>query len=423
MAVGTIFIDGEIIPDNWIWEGDTGVTSLLRVRNQITALGEFDELKVFIFSPGGFCSEGWAIYDYLLALGKKITTIAYGQCASIATVIYMAGSVRQITPNCDFMVHLPWGEAWGNKHDFQNYLDELIIESDKIQNLYSSVTGIETAELDTMLLSDYHMTGQLAVEKKFATELLAVAPVAVQASARNRKIVATVAYLRVPKNTKLKETVTGVPRETVKVSVQNKVKNALSIMPKEKLSEVQKGLNGIKNLLAGRPYSALDVNIDGGQVLVIDVQGDSVAVGDPATIGGNPAPNADYTATEDKTVYSVVDGKISAVTAPADPAANADLETLQAENEDLKQQISVLTAKETGYKKALTESARLLGAKISPDVPVNTVPAAVVSPAVPGVETENEAGETVYTETQLNDPSATVRAKARAYLKAQKGKK
>ena len=60
---------------------------------------------VEIDSPGGFVTEGFQIYDYLKGLEVPITTRGLKEVSSIATVIFMAGDVREVQANTKFLIH------------------------------------------------------------------------------------------------------------------------------------------------------------------------------------------------------------------------------------------------------------------------------------------------------------------------------
>lgn len=64
-------------------------------------------LTVEIDSPGGILQTGFDIYNYLKSTGLPIKTVGHGIVASVATVIFMAGSTRVLEQGCVFMVHLP----------------------------------------------------------------------------------------------------------------------------------------------------------------------------------------------------------------------------------------------------------------------------------------------------------------------------
>ena len=60
---------------------------------------------VNINSPGGYVKDGFEIYNYLKSLNVPIITRGYGEVMSIATVIFMAGNVREIEENTKFLIH------------------------------------------------------------------------------------------------------------------------------------------------------------------------------------------------------------------------------------------------------------------------------------------------------------------------------
>ncbi len=65
-------------------------------------------LTLIINSPGGACSDGLALYDFLLhlrSIGHKLTTIALGRAASMGGVLLQAGDVRVMAPNAFLLIH------------------------------------------------------------------------------------------------------------------------------------------------------------------------------------------------------------------------------------------------------------------------------------------------------------------------------
>lgn len=364
MAVATIYIDGEILPDNYIWP-DEIATSLMRVRKQVQAAGEFDSIKLMVFSPGGYCVEGWAIYDYLLSLGKPIETVAYGQCASIATVLFLLGEKRGISPNCEFMCHLPWGGAWGNRHEIQDYLDQLIAESDKLIAYYSERTGQPSDLLAANMVKDWYMTPQETVTNSFATEIFQPGT-GILARAGNRATRKPVFLLNLKDKKEYKP-------------VQQPVAN--STKQKKSMANVKTGLtslfSGILAVLNGEEFRNLDVTTTDGTTLSIESTGDSIAVGDTVMINGATAPDGDYTLSDGRTI-TVAGGLITAITdlsaaeetQPEETQASAEQgeETItisKAEYDDLKAKI---TAMDTKYAKLQDKVTKVLGAMESQDV-------------------------------------------------------
>lgn len=84
-TIGDFEEDGKVVP---------GI-NLIDIVGQVKAQPEATSFDVFINSEGGYVHIGFDILNYLRSLGKPITTIGTGIVASIATVIFMAGTQRR----------------------------------------------------------------------------------------------------------------------------------------------------------------------------------------------------------------------------------------------------------------------------------------------------------------------------------------
>jgi ATP-dependent Clp protease, protease subunit len=58
---------------------------------------------LWINSEGGSITDALALYD--LIVGRDVTVVATGQCASAAVLVLLAGSRRLATPHCRLMLH------------------------------------------------------------------------------------------------------------------------------------------------------------------------------------------------------------------------------------------------------------------------------------------------------------------------------
>jgi len=94
----TIFLNEEITDDV--------------AKDIVTKLLKFDEenhktIKLYINSPGGSVSAGFAIYDCINYIKSDVSTIAIGRVASMATIILIGGTKgrRCAFPNSEIMIH------------------------------------------------------------------------------------------------------------------------------------------------------------------------------------------------------------------------------------------------------------------------------------------------------------------------------
>jgi len=130
---------------------------------------EGDIIEMNIMSPGGSVIEGLAIYDALRSSGKKVVTRAMGQAASIASIIFMAGDVREVADNAEIMIHNAMVFAGGNKHELSSYIDRLDGIDKKLINIYASKTNLNEDQVRELLDNETFMDADEAVEKGFAT--------------------------------------------------------------------------------------------------------------------------------------------------------------------------------------------------------------------------------------------------------------
>lgn len=134
------------------------------------------DIHCYINSGGGSVTEGWAIYDKLKVSGKTITTIGEGMVGSIATVIYMAGSVRKLHENSKFFIHNPY---WMPDAPMPMEGDDLISlgedlknEQSKILDFYFKVTGTSLDAIEPLMNKATDLTATQAIEMGFAHSVI-----------------------------------------------------------------------------------------------------------------------------------------------------------------------------------------------------------------------------------------------------------
>lgn len=147
--------------------------NLSKLRNFLDNLeSDVTDIHVYINSGGGSVNEGWAIYDKLKASGKTITTIGEGMVGSIATIIYMAGSVRKLHENSKFFIHNPYWQADAptpmEGDDLISLGEDLKNEQNKILDFYSKQTGVERSKIEPLMSKATDLTSTQAIELGFA---------------------------------------------------------------------------------------------------------------------------------------------------------------------------------------------------------------------------------------------------------------
>lgn len=135
---------------------------------------EGKNIDVMVDSYGGSVYAGVGIYNALMDHRKKgghVTTIGDTKVMSAATLVFMAGEERKITPGCIFMVHNPLTYASGYAADLRKSADTLDEVKTAILNIYCQGTGRNRDELSKLMDDETYMSAQKAVEEKFATEV------------------------------------------------------------------------------------------------------------------------------------------------------------------------------------------------------------------------------------------------------------
>ena len=306
--LGYIDITGTIDANgggDWFFGGSS--FSAKDLQQALSDNQDADELIVSINSGGGSCDEGFAIYNLLTNSGKKITTRAVGTCASIASVIFLAGSKREVFKNTQVMIHLPMVMPYEplNETELAKLQDRLAQEKERILNLYTDITKSDRATLETYMVDETYLTADQAKELGFATEIIEP----VMAIAKNQIIM--------KKNTST-------------------------------AAKVLKGLAQLLNVELTDDVVNVDLTTTDGKVLSIDP---ALEVGATVMMDGADAPDGDYTM-ESGEVITVVCGKITAIVTPASDDAKdqqiadlkAQLEALQATNNTLTETNNTLTA-------------------------------------------------------------------------------
>ena len=137
------------------------------------ALGTPTEAVVRIHSSGGYVNDGLAIYNIIRNSPFKVITQVDGVAHSMASVIAMAGDERRASKDVLIMIHNAWGGTYGNASEMRKAADDLDIHNDVLVGIYVERTGKDEAEVRAMMDAETYMTGTMAHELGFVTELMA----------------------------------------------------------------------------------------------------------------------------------------------------------------------------------------------------------------------------------------------------------
>lgn len=185
-------IYGEIVPFQDSWIAESGYCNLSFVQKQLTEASGQD-VTVRINSFGGDVDEGFAIYSELRRYAKEnnseVTTLAEGRCASIATVIFLAGDKRLVTEYTEPFVHNAWCYAMGDSKEITRVAADLEKCNDKIAKHYEKHTNLSYDEARELMNVETSITPEECVDLRFATAIEEVfRPVALQKIIKSKLI-------------------------------------------------------------------------------------------------------------------------------------------------------------------------------------------------------------------------------------------
>jgi len=140
-----IFLDGEINDET----ASLVVAQLLFLESE----DPDKDISLYINSPGGVITAGFAIYDTMQYIKPQVSTICVGMAASMAAFLLAAGEKgkRFALPNAEIMIHQPLGGAQGQATDIKIAADHIVKTRAKLNGILAEKTGqsLETISADT----------------------------------------------------------------------------------------------------------------------------------------------------------------------------------------------------------------------------------------------------------------------------------
>ncbi|QKD03716.1 ATP-dependent Clp protease proteolytic subunit [Mesorhizobium loti] len=151
-----VFINGEINDD---------VSAL--VCGQLLSLESDNpdkEISLYINSPGGVVTSGFAIYDTMQYISCPVSTVCMGFAASMGSFLLMAGTAgrRIALPNATILLHQPLGGFQGQASDIQRHAERIGKTKRHMAELYAQHCGRSYEEVERTLDRDHFMTAREA---------------------------------------------------------------------------------------------------------------------------------------------------------------------------------------------------------------------------------------------------------------------
>lgn len=124
------------------------------------------DISLYINSPGGSVTAGFAIYDTMQYIKCDVSTICMGMAASMGAFLLSAGAKgkRYALPNSDIMIHQPSGGAQGQATEIEITAKHILKTKAKLNKILAENTGkpVEIIAQDTE--RDNFMSAEEALE-------------------------------------------------------------------------------------------------------------------------------------------------------------------------------------------------------------------------------------------------------------------
>ena len=151
-----VFLTGEVNDQ----VADLIVAQLLFLEGKDSA----KDISLYINSPGGSVSAGFAIYDTMNYIRCDVSTICVGMAASMGAFLLSSGAKgkRFALPNSKIMIHQPLGGAQGQASDIAIQAEEILRTKKRLNEILAANTGQDLAKIEFDTDRDFYMTAEEA---------------------------------------------------------------------------------------------------------------------------------------------------------------------------------------------------------------------------------------------------------------------
>lgn len=124
------------------------------------------DISLYINSPGGSVTDGFAIYDTMNYIKCDVSTICMGMAASMGAFLLSSGAKgkRIALPNSTVMIHQPLGGYKGQATDMEIHTKYMLDTKARLNQILSENTGKPLDVIKNDTERDNFMTAQQAME-------------------------------------------------------------------------------------------------------------------------------------------------------------------------------------------------------------------------------------------------------------------
>ena len=125
-----------------------------------------DDINLYINSPGGSITSGFAIYDTMNFVKSNVSTICIGMCASMAAFLLSSGQKvkRFCLPNSEVMIHQPLGGASGQATEIKIAAERILKLKEKLNFILANNTNQDLKKIESDTERDYFLSAKEALD-------------------------------------------------------------------------------------------------------------------------------------------------------------------------------------------------------------------------------------------------------------------
>ena len=123
------------------------------------------DISLYINSPGGSVTAGFAIYDTMQHIRADVNTICLGQAASMGAFLLSSGTKgkRMALPHSRILIHQPLGGAQGQATDIEIQAAEINRMKKVLNEILANNTGQSLKKIEKDTDRDYIMSAEEGV--------------------------------------------------------------------------------------------------------------------------------------------------------------------------------------------------------------------------------------------------------------------
>ena len=124
------------------------------------------DIHLYINSPGGMVTAGFAIYDTMQYIKCDVSTICIGLAASMGAFLLAGGTKgkRLALPNAEIMIHQPSGGAKGQATEIEIAAENILKTKRKLNEIIAANTGKTVEQVAADTERDKWLSAQEALE-------------------------------------------------------------------------------------------------------------------------------------------------------------------------------------------------------------------------------------------------------------------